>query len=203
MQLESLREAWKWAVNSEQADMWQMLMALTALVATPFAGFIALEYFQGRRKDREEALEKRHADEEALQVKRDEIDGDLLELYIGVLDDFIRYPELYDAEGPLTGTDAIRQKLIYEKLNIVFATAFRRLYGEKDPLLEEKWFEWEDLIGEWVAKPNFRRALPDLMDQEAEAFIKYMERKLKEIPELSGQIFPPPPSPHSTERSLH
>lgn len=171
-----LRGIWD-AVSSEQAqNMAQVVMASAVLLAY-------LDYIRGRKRDRVEASEKRKAEEEALKIKKEEIDAALVEQYIAVLDDFIEHPELDTHDNPLESMQAQRQRRIYEKLILLFATAFRRLHEEQDPGLQEQWYSWQDDIDDWLVLPNFRDALDELLTGETQAFTDYMKKKKEEIPQ--------------------
>jgi hypothetical protein len=159
-----LSAIWEFASSDKASNLANLVMGSAVLLAYH-------EYMSGR-------AEKQKTHEEDLRIKREEIDSALVEQYIAVLDDFIEHPELDSHDKPLDTQQAQQQKRIYQKLIILFSTAFRRLHGEDDPGLKKQWISWEDDISDWVSLPNFRSAFEDLVTGETEEFIAYMREKM-------------------------
>jgi hypothetical protein len=189
-----LSAAWQWATSEQASNFWQNVMGLAII-------FVVLEYAHERRRNRIEQDENQQAALEALKAKRDEIDDNLLALYFKVLDDFIEHPELDEHDAPLDSLQKVKQqRRIYEKVILLFATAFGRLYNENTPEMRESWQSWEDEINDWIALNNFRNALDELLVGETDSFIAYMEGKKNQFEQehsitlnKSGPERPPQP----------
>lgn len=111
------------------------------------------------------------------QAEQEDIYDDLMEHYADIQEKLFEHPELDQHDTPPASTeDARRQRILYEMLVSLFERAFILLYGEDDPAYRRMWNSWEDYIGTWAQKPNFRGALPTLMRGEDPAFVAFMAR---------------------------
>lgn len=114
------------------------------------------------------------------QNEQEEIYDKLMAHYADIQEKLFHFPELDQHDTPLSdGETARKQYILYEMLISLFERSFILLEGEKDPAYQRMWNSWVDYNREWIAKPNFRAALPTLMKGEDPDFVAYMS-------ELSG-----------------
>ena len=111
------------------------------------------------------------------QAEQEEIYEKLMDHYARIQEKLFEYPELDHHDTPLNNPeDARRQYILYEMLISLFERSFILLYGETDPAYQRMWNSWEDYIAEWVHRPNFRAALPQLMQGEDPDFANYISK---------------------------
>ncbi len=111
------------------------------------------------------------------QAEQEEIYEKLMDHYARIQEKLFEYPELDHHDTPLTNPEnARRQYILYEMLISLFERSFILLYGETDPANQRMWKSWEDYNAEWVRRPNFRAALPQLMQGEDPDFANYISR---------------------------
>ncbi len=111
------------------------------------------------------------------QAEQEEIYEKLMTHYAQIQEKLFEYPELDHHTAPLASPeDARRQYILYEMLISLFERSFILLYGETDPAYRRMWNSWEDYIAQWLARPNFRAALPQLMKGEDPDFVAYFAR---------------------------
>lgn len=111
------------------------------------------------------------------QAEQEEIYEKLMQHYARIQEKLFEYPELDQHDTLLADAeDARRQYILYEMLISLFERAFIVLYGEADPAYRRMWNSWEDYIAQWLQRPNFRAALPRLMQGEDRDFVAYFAR---------------------------
>lgn len=111
------------------------------------------------------------------QAEQEEIYEKLMDHYARIQEKLFEYPELDQHDRPLTDSEnARRQYILYEMLISLFERSFILLYGESDPAYRRMWNSWEDYMAQWLAHPNFRTALPRLMQGEDPGFVAYVSR---------------------------
>lgn len=114
------------------------------------------------------------------QNEQEEIYDKLMAHYAEIQEKLFHYPELDVHDTPSPDAETMRrQYILYEMLVSLFERSFILLESEKDPAYQRMWNSWVDYIHQWLAKPNFRAALPALMKGEDPDFVAYMS-------ELSG-----------------
>lgn len=114
------------------------------------------------------------------QNEQEEIYDKLMAHYAEIQDKLFNYPELDLHDRPSEDKEtARRQYILYEMLISLFERSFILLESEKDLAYQRMWNSWVDYIRVWIAKPNFRASLPELMRGEDPDFVAYMS-------ELSG-----------------
>jgi len=112
------------------------------------------------------------------QAEQEEIYDTLMGHYSKVQEKLFEYPEIDQHDTPLTDPETARRQLIlYDMLVSLFERAFILLQGETDPGYQRMWNSWVDYIEIWSARPNFRAALPGLMQGEDDAFVAFMAEK--------------------------
>jgi hypothetical protein len=116
-------------------------------------------------------------EEKERQNEQEEIYDKLMAHYDGIIARLFEHPDIDQHETPLDNPELRRQqKILYEMLVNLFERAFILLYGEHDKAYRRMWNSWEDYMRHWVAKPNFREGLPELMLGEDKEFVAYMAR---------------------------
>ncbi len=114
------------------------------------------------------------------QNEQEEIYDKLMGHYTIIQEKLFTHPELDVHDKTLSNfEDARRQYILYQMVVSLFERSFILLASETDPAYQRMWNSWVDYICEWVDRPNFRAALPKLMEGEDKAFVAYMA-------ELSG-----------------
>ncbi len=109
------------------------------------------------------------------QNEQEEIYDKLMDHYTGIQEKLFEHPELDMHESTLQNTeDARRQYILYQMVVSLFERSYILLASEEDPAYQRMWNSWEDYIREWVDRPNFRAALPKLMEGEDKHFVAYM-----------------------------
>lgn len=109
------------------------------------------------------------------QNEQEEIYDKLMEQYTGIQEKLFEFPDLDMHENePQNPEDARRQYILYQMVVSLFERAFILLASETDPAYQRMWNSWVDYIREWSVRPNFRDALPRLMEGEDKDFVAYM-----------------------------
>ena len=116
------------------------------------------------------------------QNEQEEIYDKLMGHYTVIQEKLFEFPELDVHDKQLENfEDARRQYILYQMVVSLFERAYILLASEIDPAYQRMWNSWEDYIREWVVRPNFRVALPRLMEGEDKDFVAYMA-KLTNLP---------------------
>lgn len=141
-------------------ELFELLSYVATIVGIPLAIFIF---------KREEVKER--------QAEQEEIYDKLMDHYDQILARLFEHPDIDQHNTPLDDAELRRQqKILYEMLVNLFERAFILLYGEKEIAYRRMWNSWEDYIKNWIARPNFREMLPDLVKGEDPDFVAYMGR---------------------------
>jgi hypothetical protein len=108
-------------------------------------------------------------------AEQEEIYDKLMDHYDDILGRLFGHPDIDQHDKPLSDPELRRQqKILYEMLVTLFERAYILLFGEEEPSYRRMWNSWEDYIKVWIARPNFRDLLPDLMRGEDAKFVAYM-----------------------------
>ena len=84
--------------------------------------------------------------------------------------------------APLTDEQRERTDIIFRMLVSLFEKAYIILYTDKmDVERRRVWNSWRDDMYEWCMRPDFRAALPDMMEGEDDAFTAYFMALAKEV----------------------
>jgi hypothetical protein len=159
---------------------------LATIITIPTAIASILYLFRERQK-------QLHEDREARRIEREENYSDLQSEFRKAQYLLIEHPELDQHETPLTDPALLKQqKIYYSNLVSLFEQSFILFHKPEDPEYERMWNSWSDYIGEWLVKPNFRSALPELMVGEDPDFMKYIQSKV-------GEKYDRAPLPAGTE----
>lgn len=77
--------------------------------------------------------------------------------------------------APLTDEQRERTDIIFRMLVSLFEKAYIILYDDHmDTDARRRWGSWRDDMQEWCARPDFRAALPDMLEGEDDAFSAYV-----------------------------
>lgn len=78
---------------------------------------------------------------------------------------------------PLSDEQRERTEVIFRMLISLFEKAYIILHDTlMDADAQRRWSSWEDDMIEWLRKPDFRNALPDLLEGEDDEFSAYILR---------------------------
>lgn len=114
------------------------------------------------------------------QNEQEEIYDQLMGHYTDIQEKLFEHPELDVHDKELDNPeDARRQYILYQMVVSLFERSYILLASEKDPAYQRMWNSWVDYICEWVERPNFRNALPKLMQGEDRDFVAYMAELTK------------------------
>ncbi len=121
----------------------------------------------------EQRRERQNEQEEIYQRLSDEYTT-FLKLVLGNPDLQLLRKEAPDA--PLNDEQKERKSAIFNILVSLFERAYILVYEEKmDRQTQRLWLSWEDYMREWCRRPDFREALPDLLQGEDEDFRGHIE----------------------------
>lgn len=111
------------------------------------------------------------------QNEQEEIYDKLMDHYTEIQEKLFEYPEI-DVHGePLKDAEsARRQYILYEMLTALFERSYILLASETSPAYQRMWNSWVDYILQWLEKPNFVAALPQLMKGEDPDFVAYIAK---------------------------
>lgn len=148
-----------------------------SLLALPLAVLAGLVLLYARRR------QHRHKAEDVYQ----RISGE----YTGFLKLVLNNPDLKllrkDAPAqPLSDEQNERKLALFNILVSLFERAYILLFEETMPRQQRRlWLSVEDYIREWCRRPDFREALPELLQGEDEDFQAYI-RKISEVESLKS-----------------
>jgi hypothetical protein len=145
-------------------DTWELLSYIVTVTGLPLA--IAVFIYE-QRKERE------NEEESVYQLLSDN--------YQDFLKVALENPDLRlfsrESTPELSEEQRERQLIVFNMLISLFERAYLLLYEEAmSSKQSRRWRSWEDYMGEWCARTDFRNALPDLLYGEDPAFVSYIER---------------------------
>jgi hypothetical protein len=144
------------------------------LVETFALPFAILVYVFERRKERiadQEELYQRLSDEYTNFLKLVLDNADLQLLRKGA------------SLPSLTEEQKERRLALFGILVSIFERAYILVYEDHmDKQTRRLWSSWEDYLREWCQRPDFRKALPDLLEGEDPDFRKHIERIARSTP---------------------
>lgn len=163
-------------------ETWEMLSYVVTVVGLPFA--IIVFIFEQRK-------ERRNEDEEIFQRLSDEY-REFLKLVLDNAD--LRLLRRDGTLRDLTADQKERRFALFGILISLFERAYLLVYEENmDKQSRRLWKSWEDYMREWVRRPEFREALPELLEGEDEDFTRYIndlagaERSRVQFPAPAGK----------------
>ena len=121
----------------------------------------------------EQRRERQNEEEEIYQRLSDEYTA-FLKLVLAHPDLQLLRKEAPDA--PLNEEQKERKSAIFNILVSLFERAYILVYEEKmDRQTQRLWLSWEDYMREWCRRPDFREALPELLQGEDEDFRAHIQ----------------------------
>lgn len=140
--------------------------AIMTIVGFPFA---IVAFLLERRKDR--------------QLEEEEIYRSLSDSYREFLTLALDNPDLHLIRAPgtpgptLTPEQRERQLVLFGILTAIFEQAYLLVYEETMSRQTARlWQSWNDYITEWCRRPEFRAALPALLEGEDPEFVAHVRR---------------------------
>lgn len=154
----------------EARDIWEMLSYVVTVVGLPFAIVVFILEQRKERQNEQEEIFQRLSDEyrEFLKLVLDNADLQLLRRERGRPQD-------------LTPEQSERRYAIFGILISLFERAYLLVYeDDMDKQTRRLWKSWEDYMREWLRRPDFREALPELLEGEDEEFTRYIRALAEE-----------------------
>jgi hypothetical protein len=145
-------------------EIWEMLSYVVTVVGLPLA--ISVFIFEQRK-------ERDNEEEEVYQLLSDN--------YQEFLKIALANPDLRlfaSEETPaLSAEQRERMFIIFSMLISLFERAYLLLYEDKMTEKQlRRWRSWEDYMGEWCSRNDFRSALPALLRGEDPEFAAYIQQ---------------------------
>jgi hypothetical protein len=144
-------------------ETWELASYVVTVIGLPLA--IVVFLFE-QRKERE------NEDEEVYELLSDN--------YQEFLKTALENPDLRlfsVAAVALSEEQKERQFIIFSMLISLFERAYLLLHEEDmSDRQARRWNSWEDYIGEWCRRPDFRATLPKLLQGEDPSFVQYVQR---------------------------
>lgn len=137
----------------------EALSYVVTIFGLPLAILVFIYEQRRERKNEEEEIYQRLSDEytEFLKLVLDNPDLQLLR-------------KKYNPE-PLTDEQIERKAALFNILISLFERAYLLVYEEDmDKQTRRLWQSWEDYMRDWCRRPDFREALPELLEGEDEDF---------------------------------
>jgi hypothetical protein len=153
----------------DMRETWEVLSYIVTVIGLPFAIIVFIMEHRKERQNDDEEIYQRLSDEyrEFLKLVLDNADLQLLRRDV--------------ARQELSSEQKERRLAIFGILISLFERAYLLVYEENmNKQTRRLWKSWEDYMREWVARPEFRDALPELVEGEDEDFTQYIERLARE-----------------------
>jgi hypothetical protein len=145
-------------------DIWELLSYMVTVVGLPLA--ISVFIFEQRK-------ERNNEEEEVYQLLSDN--------YQDFLKIALEHPDLRlfasEETSALSQEQRERMFIIFSMLISLFERAYLLLYEDnmKEKQLR-RWRSWEDYMGEWCNRADFRASLPALLRGEDPEFANYIQK---------------------------
>lgn len=159
-------------------ETWEIMSYVVTIIGLPFAIVVFILEQRKERKNEDEEIFQRLSDEyrEFLKLVLDNADLQLL--------------RRYTSPRKLTAEQSERRHALFGILISLFERAYLLVYEKNmDKQSRRLWKSWEDYMREWVRRPEFRDALPELLQGEDEEFTCYI-RELAADEEARGVFSP-------------
>ena len=146
-------------------DGWELASYAVTVVGLPLAIVLFIYEQRKERQNEEEELYQRLADEYT----------DFLKLCLENADLHLLSPGRAQEVG--TSEQQERKFALFGILISLFERAYIIVYEEEmDRQTRRLWQSWEDFIGEWCRREDFRTALPTLLEGEDEDFVRHITK---------------------------
>jgi len=147
-------------------EIWELLSYVVTVIGLPLA--IAVFVFEQRK-------ERNSEEEEVYQLLSDN--------YQEFLKIALENPDLRlfaNEETPALSTEQReRMFIIFSMLISLFERAYLLLYEDNMTMKQSRrWRSWEDYMGEWCNRVDFRSSLPTLLRGEDPEFAAYIQKLL-------------------------
>ena len=143
----------------------EALSYLVTVIGLPLAILVFVYEQRRERQNEQEEIYQRLSDEYTAFLKLVLAHPDLQLLRKGM------------ADAPLNEEQKERKAAIFNILISLFERAYILVYEEKmDRQTQRLWLSWEDYMREWCRRPDFRAALPELLEGEDEDFRAHIQR---------------------------
>jgi hypothetical protein len=145
-------------------ETWELASYVVTVIGLPLA---ILVFFFEQRKERD------NEEEEVYQLLSDNYQ-DFLKVALDNPD-----LRLFSEEGTSQLTDEQRERMfiIFSMLVSLFERAYLLLYeDDMKPKPARRWRSWEDYMGEWCQRTEFRSLLPVLLHGEDMRFAAYLRK---------------------------
>ncbi|HAN05931.1 MAG TPA: hypothetical protein DCW72_03870 [Elusimicrobia bacterium] len=144
-------------------ETWELLSYVVTVVGLPMA---ILVFVFEQRKERE------NEEDEVYQLLSDN--------YEEFLRTALANPDLHlftaGKEPALSPEQRERMFIIFDMLISLFERAYLLLYEDRmNEKQARRWRSWEDYMGDWCRRDDFRAALPELLRGEDREFAAYIE----------------------------
>lgn len=146
------------------ADFWSFASQVVTVVGLPLAIFVFVYEQRKERRNEEDAVFEQLSDnyQEFLRV-------------------VLEHPDLRlfspDATPDLDESQRERMMIVFSMLISLFERAWLLLWAPRmSAERARRWSSWEDYMREWVAREDFRAALPTLLRGEDPEFVAYLRR---------------------------
>jgi hypothetical protein len=144
-------------------ENWELMSYVVTVIGLPLAISVFI-FEQHKERDNEE--------EEVYQLLSDN--------YQDFLKIALEHPDLHIFAIEETPALSVEQRermfIIFSMLISLFERAYLLLYEEKMSVKQlRRWRSWEDYMGEWCNRADFRAALPALLNGEDPEFSSYIQ----------------------------
>ena len=144
-------------------ETWELMSYVVTVIGLPLA--ISVFIFEQRK-------ERDNEEEEVYQLLSDN--------YQDFLKIALEHPDLHIFAIEETPALSVEQRermfIIFSMLISLFERAYLLLYEEKMSIKQlRRWRSWEDYMGEWCNRADFRAALPALLNGEDPEFSGYIQ----------------------------
>ncbi len=144
-------------------ETWELMSYVVTVIGLPLA--ISVFIFEQRK-------ERDNEEEEVYQLLSDN--------YQDFLKIALEHPDLHIFAIEETPALSVEQRermfIIFSMLISLFERAYLLLYEEKMSVKQlRRWRSWEDYMGEWCNRADFRAALPALLNGEDPEFSSYIQ----------------------------
>jgi hypothetical protein len=154
-------------------EMWELLSYIVTVIGLPLAITVFI-YEQGKERDNEE----------------EEVYQQLSDNYQEFLKIALDNPDLRffsnDEVQSLSSEQRERKFIIFSMLISLFERAYLLLHeNDMNEIESRRWRSWDDYMGEWCCRTDFRDTLPDLLRGEDAEFCDYIQ-ELSDSLTMSG-----------------
>lgn len=147
-------------------EWWEGASYVVTVIGLPMA-IGAYFYDQARERENEEEEIFQYLSEEYAEFQKLALENADLQISFGA-----------DSVGlALEPEQKERKRILYDILVSLLERAYLLVYEDKmDKKAARLWATWEDYIRHWCRRPDFRAALPELLEGEDAEFVSYIRK---------------------------